>query len=205
MNRFGPEIQAGYRAIAQIYHSQRAAREEVNISWLDGLRDFLPSSGRVVDLGCGSGVPISRYFSDRGYQVTGYDISQEMLDIARVEVPNATFELVSIEEIELDASSVDLIVSFFAIIHIDRRYHRELFVKIFEWLRPGGAALLTLGATDQPETREPDLHGQSMVWSYFDAESNLKMLSEVGFTVTWNEIEEFPTEKHLFVIVMKSA
>lgn len=203
MNRFGPEIQAGYRSIAPTYHCQRVAREQVNVDWLDRLSEYLPSSGCVVDLGCGSGVPITRYFADRGYKVTGYDISPEMLDIARVEVPKASFEQISIEEIELMPASIDLVLSFFAIIHIDRSYHEALFTNIIEWLRPGGVAFLTLGATDQPESREANWHGQPMVWSFFDAESNLKLLSDVGFDVVWHEIEEFPTEKHLFVIARK--
>lgn len=47
-------------------------------------------SGRIVELGCGSGITASLLASS-GYQVDGYDISSAMLAIARRRAPTATF------------------------------------------------------------------------------------------------------------------
>ena len=96
MNRRTEIVKQGYAVIAENYHKGRLAREQVNVEWLDGLRKLLPQSGKVVDLGCGAGVPLTRYFADRGYEVTGYDISPEMLEIARREVPQAHSQRVNL-------------------------------------------------------------------------------------------------------------
>ena len=148
-------------------------------------------SGRVVDLGCGSGVPITRYFAARGYQVEGYDLSPAMLDVARREVPAASFTEARIEDVDLEPNSVDLIVSFFAIIHVPREEHAALFGRMRTWLRPGGMALLSLGTSDNPSGFEPDWHGAPMAWSHFDADTSIKLLREAGFDIDWSEIEEF--------------
>ncbi len=46
--------------------------------------------GRVVDLGCGSGL-WARHLVDAGYDVTGVDISPDMIQIARQRVPEGEF------------------------------------------------------------------------------------------------------------------
>lgn len=46
------------------------------------------NDGRIVDLGCGSGI-WSRELVDAGYQVVGVDLSVAMIEIARQRVPEA--------------------------------------------------------------------------------------------------------------------
>lgn len=202
-----PEIvRDGYEVIAQTYHEGRVRREQATTEWLDSLRPRLPQSGRVVDLGCGSGVPITRYFATRGYLVEGYDLSPAMLEIARREVPTAIFHEARIEDLSLEPQSVDLIVSFFAIIHVPREEHGALFHRMWTWLKPGAVALLSLGTSDNPNGFEPDWHGAPMAWSHFDAETSLKLLVEAGLEIDWSEIEEFGAdERHLFVVARRPS
>lgn len=61
------------------------------------IRSLLPSSGRVLDLGCGEGL-YALLFASEGYEVTGIDISSSAVRWARrraVEqgLPNAHFEV----------------------------------------------------------------------------------------------------------------
>ncbi|HEY7023945.1 MAG TPA: methyltransferase domain-containing protein [Candidatus Limnocylindrales bacterium] len=199
-------VRDGYQVIAQTYHEGRASREQANIDWLDSLRPRLPQSGRVVDLGCGGGVPVSRYFANRGYEVEGYDLSPAMLDIARREVPSAVFREARMEDLDLEPASIDLIVSFFAIIHVPRVEHAALFTSMHTWLKPGGKALLSLGSGDNPSEYDPDWHGAPMSWSHFDGDTNMRLLREAGFQIEWSEIEEFGEgERHLFVIAERPA
>lgn len=198
-------VREGYNLIATAYHARRAARELANIEWLEEKWHLLPASGRVIDLGCGSGVPITRFFAQRGYEVTGYDVSDSMLELACREVPNATFIRCAMEGVKLPHSSVDLVVSFFAIIHVDRTHHAELFRNMHAWLEPGGKVLLSLGRSDSEYWHEQDWHGAPMSWSHFDAETNLSLLRQAGFEILWSAIEETgPQESHLFVVGAKS-
>lgn len=49
----------------------------------------LPSGARVLDLGCGSGVPTARQLVDAGLDVVGIDESARMLGLAAATVPEA--------------------------------------------------------------------------------------------------------------------
>ncbi len=66
------------------------------------LADCRIASGRVVDLGCGSGI-WARKLVDAGYAVVGVDISPAMVEIARGRVPEAEFHVASLFAFPLPA------------------------------------------------------------------------------------------------------
>ncbi len=72
--------------------ARSAAPELLALLAAQGIR-----AGRVVDLGCGSGI-WARALVDAGYAVTGVDISPAMLALARQRVPAAEFHVASLFE-----------------------------------------------------------------------------------------------------------
>lgn len=68
-----------------------------------------------LDLACGTG-PHLRHFIDFGYQSSGLDINQPMLDIATVRCPEAQFSVQNMSEFNV-AEPVDLITCFLYSIH----------------------------------------------------------------------------------------
>lgn len=56
------------------------------------LRQSGITQGRVVDLGCGSGI-WARQLVDTGFEVTGVDLSPAMIELARRQVPEAEFHV----------------------------------------------------------------------------------------------------------------
>jgi len=62
---------------------------------LDALRRQGVLRGRVIDLGCGSGI-LSRAVSDAGYDILGIDLSQAMVALARQRVPRGQFRVESL-------------------------------------------------------------------------------------------------------------
>ncbi|UIP26868.1 class I SAM-dependent methyltransferase [Photobacterium sp. TLY01] len=68
-----------------------------------------------LDLACGTG-PHVRHFIDYGYQCSGLDINQPMLDIAATRCPEAQFTLQNMSDFNI-TSQVDLITCFLYSIH----------------------------------------------------------------------------------------
>jgi len=80
------------------------------------LHQFLGNSGKHhLDLACGTG-PHIRHFIDFGFQSSGLDINQPMLDIAMQRCPEAQFSLQNMTDFHVD-SSLDLITCFLYSIH----------------------------------------------------------------------------------------
>ncbi|MCL2198819.1 MAG: class I SAM-dependent methyltransferase [Defluviitaleaceae bacterium] len=80
-----------------------------------GMFDATP---RILDAGCGAGYESMR-LANLGAEVVGIDISEESLNIARMENPNCRFELMDFKYIGDSLGVFDGIVSIGSIIHVE--------------------------------------------------------------------------------------
>jgi SAM-dependent methyltransferase len=86
------------------------------------LIDQLPRGARVLDLGCGSGLPTAVQLADAGLDVVGVDESGRMLDLARQRVRNGTFLQRDMRKLgdQDGLGQFDAAVSFFSLIMLPR-------------------------------------------------------------------------------------
>jgi len=195
-------VRAGYDAIGVAYSAARQ-KDQQSLPLVRELIDRLPEGAAVLDAGCGSGVPVTMALSNH-FDVTGVDISETQLEVARRLIPRATFVCRDMTELDFPAGSFDAICSFYAIIHVPRDEHRPLLLDFHRMLKPGGLLLLCMGAGDWPGEVE-EFYGAPMYWSHFDAETNVRMVREAGFAVIWSRMiadtldPETPSA-HLFVL-----
>jgi len=92
----------------------------------------------ILDLGSGTGVTAQRVLSVHpGAALVGVDASEAMLAHARELVPDATF-VVSDLEAPLPAGPFDVVVSAFAVHHLDGAAKADLFARVAAVLAPGG-------------------------------------------------------------------
>jgi cyclopropane fatty-acyl-phospholipid synthase-like methyltransferase len=107
------------------------------------------------------------------------------------------------------AASFDVIVALGSIIHVPRDQHPALFQAIYDWLRPGGVALLMLGSHDMPMGYEADWLGVLMYWSSYDAATYQRLIADSGFTIisaqTETQIEDGDEVTFLWVLAEKPA
>jgi cyclopropane fatty-acyl-phospholipid synthase-like methyltransferase len=109
----------------------------------------LPDGSRVLDVGCGNGVPATREIATR-HSVIGVDISPAQIALARSNVPNATFHCADARGIEFPAGSFDAIVALYLIDNVPCEDYPALFRTLAGWLRPGGRILLSAEPGDDP-------------------------------------------------------
>ncbi|MDB5549894.1 MAG: methyltransferase, partial [Tardiphaga sp.] len=83
--------------------------------WLDRFCDRLPVGAAVLDIGCGSGLPIARELIRRGFDVTGVDGTPTMLALFRRNLPDASAHLVDMRQLALGRRFAGLLAwdSFF--------------------------------------------------------------------------------------------
>jgi SAM-dependent methyltransferase len=89
-------VRRGYDAISLAYRSDDgqaapSSAEDVNryAGWAAELAGLLRPGARVVDLGCGAGIPATRELTGHGLQVLGVDFSAVQLRRAQRLVPAA--------------------------------------------------------------------------------------------------------------------
>ena len=181
-------VESGYDQIGEHYLATRDPEDPLTLRALEDLASLLPSEAAVLDLGCGAGVPVTRWLADRGFAVTGVDVSAKQLELACTYVPDGTFIKADMTEVVFGPESFDAVVAFHSIIHVPRSEHTTLLESIHRWLEPGGALLATMTVTDY-EGREENWEGWGapMVWSHYDRNTNVAMLKDTGFQIRYAE------------------
>ena len=178
-------VRAGYEIIDYPAAFARDAklRRPIDVHFLTQLARLLPPAARVIDLGCGVGIPYDRFLADAGFKVTGIDFTRRHLAAARRNVPGATFVEADFASVALADAAADAIVSLYAIFHIPRDEHAALFARIRRALRPGGLFLVTLGTRNSAHGVEENWFGAPMAWSTFDPATYEKMLLDAAFDI----------------------
>lgn len=129
------------------------------------------------------------------------DISENMIQLAKRNVPEAEYKVKDMSQLEKGEYQVDAVVSFYAIFHTPRETHQELLHKINSFLPKGGYILITMGA-DEWEGTEENFHGSQMYWSHFGIEKNKELVEEAGFEILVNELAS-GKERHQVILARK--
>lgn len=118
--------------------------ERVEVHWLDSFCDLLPAAGAVLDVGCGSGVPIAAELVRRGFAVTGVDAAPTMLDLFRGNLPATEAYLADMRRLALGRSFAGLLAwdNFFQLSPDDQR---GMFPRFRAHAVPGAALMFTSG------------------------------------------------------------
>lgn len=192
-------VKESYNKVAEHYSSNRDLFK--NDKYLQKLADLLQPSSKILDLGCGSGIPIDKFFVDRGFKVTGIDISERQVELARQNLPEATFKVQDMSELQDGEYSVDAVVSFYAIFHTPKEQHHAIFQKINSFIPAGGLLLVSLGASEWEG--EEEFHGAQMWWSHFGQEKNVELVGNAGFDILASEVDTTGGENHLVILALK--
>ena len=112
-----------YDDIAQAYHTARVNKEKFFNEFLEVpstlslLKDTGIKGKKVLDLGCGTGI-YTKIMKRYGAEVSGLDISQKMLDIAKREVKGVEFRQGSAYNLPYRRGTFDVVLSALVIEHL---------------------------------------------------------------------------------------
>ena len=97
---------------------------------------------KVLEMGVGTG-EITKQLYDLGYEITGVDLSSEMIEIAKSHMKNATFILADFSDALNEAyNKFDFIVFSYSIHHLSYNDQIELLIKLSDYLNEGGVIII---------------------------------------------------------------
>lgn len=165
--------------------------------WLAGA---LAPGSRVLDVGCGTGLPTARQLADAGHEVVGIDISPGMLELARRNVPHATFHQADIVDLRAggrygpggsrDLGEFDAIVAFFSLLMLPRPEIPYALRALRGLLRPGGLLALAMVEADIDDFAIPFL-GNSVRVSGYLREELRRVVRDAGFEITGEDSHSY--------------
>jgi cyclopropane fatty-acyl-phospholipid synthase-like methyltransferase len=196
-------VKEGYNkgSYEKVYERESNKLELFEKLMCDELISRLPKNSKVLDLGCGTGLPYDKYFVDNKINLIGIDISERHIDLAKKNVKTAKYLVGDFFSKDIKGK-FDAIVSYFAIFHIPRTEHKKLFERINSLLNKEGHILITLGVEDMKCDINPDFVGAPMAWSSYSVEKNKELVRNAGFEIIM-AVEDYRTERHLWILAKK--
>ena len=140
-----------FKSISE-YYDLMYVNEEAYQKEVDGVFEladkYAPGAKTLLDIACGTGAQ-AKYFSER-FNVTGIDISREMLEIAKSKVPNAEFEIADMTDFDL-GRKFDIIVNLYGSIGFASSFeHLCSSLKcVYDHLDDNGLFILTPWSTKE--------------------------------------------------------
>ncbi|MGW2823778.1 class I SAM-dependent DNA methyltransferase [Streptomyces sp. NPDC001443] len=169
----------------------------------------LPAGSRVLDLGCGTGLPTTRQLADAALEAVGVDLSPGMLRLARENVPGATFHQLDLADLRPDGPR-DLgrfaaVAAFFSLLMLPRAEIPLALRTVRHLLVPGGLFVLSMVEADVDDFAIPFLGNTIRVSGYLREElyevigaGGFEILRESSYTYA-PAVADVPPEEQVFL------
>lgn len=175
---------------------------KVQKEFLSKLIEVLPENSKVLDLGCGTGIPFDDYLVKHKHLITGIDICEKHIKKAKINVPTAQYILGDFSKYNFN-TKFDAVISFYALFHIPKEEHEIILNKIFNLLNDNGKLLITLGTEEG--VSENEFCDSKMMWSCLNHEEYKKIIEKIGFKIILEKFEGNPgdPEYHYWILSEK--
>jgi SAM-dependent methyltransferase len=158
--------------------------------WLDRFCAVLPAAAAVLDIGCGSGLPIAGELIRRGFDVAGVDGAPVMLALFQRNLPGVQAHQVDMRHLSLNRRFSGLLAwdSFF---HLSPSDQRSMFSRFQAHAAPGapGAALMFTSGDAEGEAFGA-LEGDPLYHGSLDPEDYRNLLNAAGFAVIAHAVKD---------------
>jgi cyclopropane fatty-acyl-phospholipid synthase-like methyltransferase len=180
-------VRAGYNVIAEDYLAWIQQRPTAHHIKLEQILSHLDASSKVLELGCGAGIPVTRALTQHVAEVVANDYSESQIALAKTNAPLAQFIHGDMTQLDFPPSTFDAVVAFYSFFHIPREQHEALIRNISSWLRKDGLLLFTYSSYAE-EGIYPPFFGAKMFFSSFGTEQILEIVKSCGFTIVDQEV-----------------
>ncbi len=190
--------------------------------FIEKVLTLLPPCSKVLDVGCGTGNPVSSTLASNGHKVTGIDIGPSMVELSRKAVPSGEFEVADMTKY-VPKEKMNAIFNILSLFLLSREGLEDMSKKWREWLLPGGlVCICTFGAEDLKPTKEMYdedgmcasgmeflFMGQKVQLTLMTKEGWKRMLEAAGFEIVETMEDYFEpkadsqAEFHHFIIARK--
>jgi SAM-dependent methyltransferase len=142
----------GYERVAAAFLAGRGRAPSTAVGTSE-VRDWartLPLGAAVIDLGCGTGLPITKVLVDEGLTVYAVDASPSLVAAFQRNLPEVPVACESVVESSFFNRTFDGVVAWGLIFLLQPEEQRQLIRRVADILLPGGRFLFTSSRGTEP-------------------------------------------------------
>ncbi len=147
----------------------------------------------VLDAGCGAGEK-AKYLMNQGLKVTGIDFSEQMIALARQDVPTGTFSVMDLYNLNGLTEQFDGVLSQASLLHIPKKDISAILQNLLDRLKPHGYLYIAVkeqrpGTSEERVETEHDYGYQySRFFSYYTLEEMTNYLTDLGMKIVSSDV-----------------
>lgn len=162
---------------------------------------FVSDFNSALDIGCGSSGRLTDLLLNKGFNVEGLDLSQEMLKRARRRHPEVSFYHADICSWAFP-KSYDFITAWDSIWHVPLPLQLGVLKKICAGLNLNGVLIFTTGGVEEPDEITNPCFGQPLYHAAPGIPAILRTLEEARCACRHLEYDQCP-ERHVYIIAQR--
>lgn len=168
-----------YDAYASVYAEINASHKPV--AYLYDIFVEYGAAGRLLDVGCGHGRDTG-HFARRGFQATGVDRSQGLLEIARQTAPGARFCQGDMRRLPFATDDFDALWVCASLLHLPKADAPAALAEFRRVLAPGGVLYIGVkhGAGETLVASDAFDHAERF-FAYYQAPELAQLVRAAGF------------------------
>ncbi len=155
--------------------------------YLNLIANTIPAGGTILDLGCGTGEPIAKFFIEKGFKIVGVDGSKKMIALCKERFPTQTWLVSDMRDINLK-QQFDAILAWHSLFHLDKDSQRNMFPVFKLHCKLNGMLAFTSG--DEAGEVWSDNGGQELYHASLSASEYETLLKENAFNKILHKIRD---------------
>ena len=117
----------------------------IGLPEIQKLAASLAPRARILDLGCGTGIPIAQFLIKAGFELFAIDSSERMIASFREQFPGVPAACERIQDSTCFNTTFDAVISWGVMFHLDRSAQERVISNVAQALNPVGKFLFTSG------------------------------------------------------------
>lgn len=176
-----------YDEIIDWFDSHRNKELTMERFYLNLIQKHIPSEGKILDVGCGTGEPIARFLLEKSYKLTGVDASKKMIELCMKRFPDGKWLLADMRTLDLQ-EQFDAVIAWHSFFHLPHDDQRATLKLLATFVSQDGLLIFTSG----PECGEvwSDNGGYDLYHASLSSEEYEQILTDNGFKVLTHKIND---------------
>lgn len=193
-----------YEDNAKTFDQQRG-KSLFEKKWLDLFLQTLEEKSNILDIGCGSGDPIAKYFIKNGNQVTGIDFSSSMIELAKERYPSQKWMIADMRDFNLN-QKFDGIIAWNSFFHLNHEDQKKALKTFSIHLNDNGALMFTAGPEHGEVAGEVagEVNGQPVYHSSFSVEEYREILTVLEIEIIEYKLNDSECNGHCIFLGKKT-
>lgn len=201
------DLKAVYNRIAEDWH-----KDHLSDTWsIDATNIFasnFSAGAQILDVGCAGAIK-SKHLVSKGLQVTGIDISDSFIEIAKRECSEGDFIVMDMRDVSNLGKKFDGVFVLASLLHIPKTEVPAVLKGFESVLKPGGYLSVSVKEQKQGQPEEQSLkeddygYEYERFFSYFQIDELERFIGDAGLVIKKTVVIPFGNTNWINVLAMK--